>query len=96
MSALVSRGFLLDAGRVDDQHEVHALQAVRDRLRRRYADVDPEVVEAAVQQALAELTGPIRDFAPLLVERVATERLGPSGRTPSEAPAGRTRTPAPF
>jgi hypothetical protein len=48
---------------------------VEGRLRERFHDLDPAVVEAAVRVSHAELTGPIRDFVPLLVEHKARDRL---------------------
>lgn len=49
--------------------EVHA------RLQERFPDVDHTVVEAAVRLAASQVDGPVRDFAPLLVERAAGDRL---------------------
>ena len=60
---------------MDDEHERQALEAVRGRLRDRFPEVDPAVVEAAVRLSYAEMTGPIRDFVPVLVERAARDRL---------------------
>ena len=48
---------------------------VQQRLEARFPDLDPTVVEAAVQVAAAGITGPVRDYVPLLVERAARERL---------------------
>ena len=48
---------------------------VQQRLEARFPDLDPTVVEAAIRVAAAEITGPVRDFVPLLVERAARERL---------------------
>ena len=48
---------------------------VQERLEARFPDLDPTVVEAAVQVAAAGITGPVRDYVPLLVERAARERL---------------------
>ena len=48
---------------------------VQQRLEARFPDVDPAVVEAAIQVAAAGITGPVRDYVPLLVERAARERL---------------------
>ncbi len=48
---------------------------VQERLAARFPDLDPTVVEAAVQLAAAGITGPVRDYVPLLVERAARERL---------------------
>ncbi len=48
---------------------------VQQRLEARFPDLDPTVVAAAVQVAAAGITGPVRDYVPLLVERAARERL---------------------
>ena len=66
---------LADPWCVDAEHERQALLEVEARLRLRFPDLDPAVVEAAVRLSYAELTGPIRDFVPLLVERAARDRL---------------------
>lgn len=74
---------------VDQQREQRALVDVEQRLQRRFPTVDAVVVEAAVRLAHAELTGPVRDYVPLLVERRARERLAsvvdeaPGGQVPS-------------
>lgn len=98
---------LPDPWEVDDEHERLALVAVRARLGDRFSEVDPAVVEAAVRLSYAELTGPVRDFVPLLVERAARDRLtfalrdagaaassarGPNAPGPDRVAAG---TPAP-
>jgi hypothetical protein len=71
--------YLPDACEVTDQrgddHEEVALADVEGRLRERFHDLDPAVVEAAVRVSHAALTGPIRDFVPLLVEHKARDRL---------------------
>ena len=56
---------------MDDEHERLAIAAVEERLAARFPDVDAAVVEAAVRLSYAALTGPVRDFVPLLVERAA-------------------------
>lgn len=48
---------------------------VQERLEARFPELDPTVIEAAIRVAAAEITGPIRDFVPLLVERAARDRL---------------------
>ena len=48
---------------------------VQERLERRFPELDATVVEAAVRLAESEITGPVRDFVPLLVERAARARL---------------------
>ncbi len=45
------------------------------RLARRFDEVPIEIVEAVVRTAHASMTGPIRDYVPILVERQATDRL---------------------
>ena len=78
---------------MDAEHERQALVEVEARLRRRFPDLDPAVVEAAVRLSYAELTGPIRDFVPLLVERAARDRLAFAVRDlPAESPSA---SPAP-
>ena len=78
---------------MDAEHERQALVEVEARLSRRFPDLDAAVVEAAVRLSYAELTGPIRDFVPLLVERAARDRLAFAVR---EVPAETTSVaPAP-
>ena len=48
---------------------------VQERLEARFPQFDPTVVAAAIQVAAAGISGPVRDFVPLLVERAARERL---------------------
>jgi hypothetical protein len=57
------------------QDESHALEDVRARLVGRFPDLDADTVNAAVDAAHAQLTGPIRDYVPLLVERAARDLL---------------------
>jgi hypothetical protein len=60
---------------MEDQ-ETKAIEELLDRLRAAYPDVPPETVSAAVQAARTDLAGnPIRDFAPVLIEHDARERL---------------------
>ena len=75
---------------VDDEHEQLALVAVHERLCQRFPELDPAVVEAAVRLSHAELTGPVRDFVPLLVERGARERLAFAQRDTDSAGASST------
>jgi hypothetical protein len=60
---------------MDPAHEERAIAEVQVRLEARFPDLDPTVVEAAVRLAQAEITGPVRDFVPLLVEKAARDRL---------------------
>ena len=69
-------------GIVNQRSEEHAVQAVEERLRDRFPDVDPGVVKDVVHGSHAELTGPVRDFVPILVEHAARERLARTARAP--------------
>ncbi|MBK7722360.1 MAG: hypothetical protein IPI32_09120 [Austwickia sp.] len=60
------------AGHLDEKHLVSQTYV---RLTQRYTQVPPEIVEAIVRTVHGSMTGPIRDFVPLLVEREAAERL---------------------
>lgn len=64
---------------MDGASENKALQEVQGRLNARFPDLGDEVVEAAVRLAHSQLTGPIRDFVPILVEHAARERLAALG-----------------
>lgn len=57
------------------ESEAQALAAVQSRLAERFPDVGEEAVASAVSAAHAEMTGPIRDYVPVLVERTARDRL---------------------
>ena len=67
---------------MDHEAEQRALVDVRSRLKQRFPDLDEGVVESAVRVAHSELTGRIRDFVPVLVERVARDRLSSADRGP--------------
>ena len=60
---------------MDDTSEKIALTEVQGRLTQRFPGLSDEVIEAAVRLAHADLTGPIRDFVPVLVEHIARDRL---------------------
>jgi hypothetical protein len=71
-------------------------------LAERFPAVSLELIEAAVRVSLAEMTGQIRDFVPLLVEHAARERLAhidpdsenlsrPPGYTGGRTPTGQIR-----
>lgn len=55
--------------------ESQALEDVRARLAVRFPELDADTVNAAVDAAYARLTGPIRDYVPVLVERAARDLL---------------------
>ncbi len=77
---------------VDSKNEQHAVQAVEERLQARFPDIDP----ADVKDVPAELTGPLTDFVPVLVEHAARERLARRARIRggpnAPAPRGARRT----
>lgn len=60
---------------MDHELETRALREVQKRLTQRFPHVEVEVVEAAVRVAYSKLTGLVRDFASVLVEHEARERL---------------------
>ncbi|WP_138444646.1 three-helix bundle dimerization domain-containing protein [Sinomonas susongensis] len=60
---------------MQERTEDQALADVQARLAGRFPELDQEVVAAAVRTAQAEMTGPIRDYVPLLVEHTARDRL---------------------
>lgn len=57
------------------EHEKSALLAVEKRLASRFPSLDAAHVHQAVDRSYGELTGPIRDFVPLLVEHNARDTL---------------------
>lgn len=59
--------------------EVKALAEVQSRLQEHFPHLGAEVVQAAVHVAHSGLTGPIRDFVPLLVEHAARDQLALAG-----------------
>ena len=79
---------------MDVEHERLALVGVEERLCRRFPELDPTVVEAAVRLSYAQLTGPVRDFVPLLVERAARDRLSFASREVPALPPERSTAPA--
>jgi hypothetical protein len=60
---------------MDPQTEATAMADVQARLAERFPTVAVEVVEAAVRVAHSAMTGPVRDFVPILVEHSARDRL---------------------
>ena len=56
--------------------EIHALDALADRLRGRFPDAPPESIKQAVDEVHHQFDGrPIRDFIPVLVEREVVDRF---------------------
>ena len=64
---------------MDSETEAKALADVQARLAERFPAVAPEGVEAAVRLVHSEMTGPVRDFVPVLVEHAARDRLAAIG-----------------
>jgi hypothetical protein len=60
---------------MERQAEAQALENVRSRLAATFSDLGDEAVAVAVSYACAQMTGPVRDYVPVLVERMARERL---------------------
>lgn len=55
------------------------MSEVNRRLRAKFPDAEPEIIDALVTELHREFDGdPIRDFVPVLVERQATDRLASS------------------
>jgi hypothetical protein len=79
---------------MDRQHEDAALGEVRQRLASRFPQLDSEVVEAAVRVAYSKLSGPIREFVPVLVEHAAREHLNELTREETQARARSGAVPA--
>ncbi|GAB3273112.1 hypothetical protein GCM10027449_10370 [Sinomonas notoginsengisoli] len=70
------------------QSEAQALAGVRARLAEQFPDLGQETVAEAVHTAHAKMTGPVRDYVPVLVERTARERLSKRlGHPPLPTPA---------
>jgi hypothetical protein len=61
---------------MDRSDEDRAIAEAAERLTKRFPDLSPDLVEAAVADSRPEFDGnPIRDFVPLFVERAAKQRL---------------------
>jgi hypothetical protein len=63
----------------DERHEI---DEVRARLAARFAHLPAAEVHSVVDAVHAELTGPVRDFVPVLVEHIARDRLARGGGAP--------------
>jgi hypothetical protein len=56
--------------------EIHAIDALADRLRGRFPDRSAESIKQAVEEVHHQFDGrPIRDFIPVLVEREVVDRF---------------------
>ena len=58
-----------------EDHEKPALVEVQRRLERKFPSLQSAQVERVVGDCYRAMTGPIRDFVPLLVERQARDVL---------------------
>ena len=66
--------------------EAIALEHVREVLASRFPTLDPTTVESVVGEVHASLSGPVRDYVPLLVERASRDRLRAMASRPSPHP----------
>jgi len=64
-----------------ENSEASALLDVQHRLERTFPNVASTVVRQVVVESYGAMTGPIRDFVPLLVEHQARDALASSVRT---------------
>ena len=70
--------------------EALALQHLREVLASRFPTLDPTTVESVVVEVHASLTGPVRDYVPLLVERASRDRLNAMAAGASPHPRARS------
>ena len=69
--------------------EALALEHVREVLTAQFPTVDPTTVKSVVHEVHASLDGPVRDYIPLLVERLSRERLQAMAHGASSPSKGR-------
>ncbi len=55
--------------------ERDALRIVCEQLAARFPTVEARVIELTVEQEYRQLDGPIRDFVPVLTQKLARDRL---------------------
>lgn len=67
------------------EEEAVAMTLVLERLTTQYPDRPPGEAEAAVNHYRARLTGPVREFVPLLVGRFVMSGSAISAGTPTSA-----------
>lgn len=56
------------------------VEGVMDRLTQAFPHLPPDLIRTTVQEVHARLTGPIRDFIPILVEQRSRDRLRAAAR----------------
>jgi hypothetical protein len=66
-----------------EQQEQEAVDGVLQRMTERFPDVPSEVIERTVHEMHEELSGPIRDFVPVLVEHRARDHFEAMTRQPA-------------
>lgn len=57
------------------RNESQAVSAVQKRLAEGFADLEPDLVRKEVAAAHSVMTSPIRDFVPVMVQRMARDRV---------------------
>ncbi|MGT2464094.1 three-helix bundle dimerization domain-containing protein [Sinomonas atrocyanea] len=78
---------------MQQQSEAQALDGVRSRLAEQFPEAGEDAVASAVTAAHAKMTGPIRDYVPVLVEHTARDRLARElGHHPRPTPPGAALT----
>ena len=61
-------------------HEAEAIESVCTRLAERYPKVGADTVNSTVHHIHESLTGPVRDYVPVLVEHIARDELSRMSR----------------
>jgi hypothetical protein len=61
-------------------HEAEAIESVCTRLAARYPQVGTDTVNRTVHHIHDSLTGPVRDYVPVLVEHIARDELSRMSR----------------
>ena len=67
------------------EDELRAVHEVYERLAARFPGVPMSRIQATVDEVHARLTGPVRDYVPLLVERQSRDILARAMRGPASA-----------
>ena len=60
---------------MEQQTEDEALAHVQARLAARFPELEEDAIASAVRSAHTGMVGPIRDYVPVLVERIARDLL---------------------
>ena len=70
---------------MSSEHEASALHQVVEHLVATFPAVDPMTVRAVVDEVHGTFDGPVRDYVPLLVQRVSTDRLRAMASVPAQS-----------